>query len=67
MSSNIYWPRRPDLCNQGERVCEKLPEHEYRLTLNGVQVGVMWITGDHVLRWRIPGLTLDEVERDETP
>ena len=46
--SNIFWPRRPDLCNKDGRDCRKLDEHMFRFkNADGEEVGWLRVCGDY--------------------
>jgi hypothetical protein len=47
--SNVYWPRRPDLCNKDGRDCRKYNDVLFRLLKDGQEVGSVAITGDYAL------------------
>ena len=57
--SNIYWPRRPDLCNKDGRDCRKVEDRNYRLFLHGNDIGTIKVTGDHVIVLTCEGLTIE--------
>lgn len=60
--SNIYWPRRPELCNRDDRVCYKLEEKTYRVLLHGKDIGTIRVTGDHAIMLQCDGLTAERIE-----
>lgn len=58
--NNVYWPRRPDLCNKDGRVCTRYEEREFRAyNADGVYCGYIRVAGDVVIALlRGSGLTL---------
>lgn len=47
--SNVYWPRRPDLCNRDDRFCVKYEERQWILRKDGETVGWLNVVGDYTL------------------
>lgn len=46
--SNIFWPRRPHLCNKPGRECRKLEERRFHFfDEEGNQIGWLFVTGDY--------------------
>lgn len=58
--SNIYWPRRPDLCNKDGRDCRKQEDHEFRFKdAQGNEIGWLRVSGDYA--FKLTGIDVEEV------
>jgi len=63
--TNIYWPKRPDLCNKDGRVCIRQDESHHEVLMHGKKVGDLYYAGEMSLIITsppgIPGLELRRV------
>lgn len=58
MMTNVYWPRRPDLC---PKTCQKYEERTFKIIGPEGEAGYISIAGDYSIQWKIPGYSLEDV------